>query len=521
MKHIALALTCTLALSGAALAQQLTPKQLPGAGEFPGPEKTRADYRLERLIGSGDALPDGNGVYSISLFPPVIDAAGRVAVSAFTSGSSTGALDDEVLLVLDGETVGLRLREGQPVPNGNGVYGTPFNGQQPVFSWPSFTGDGAVATHASILSPQPLDSGVMLTRPGSVSRLLRIAQELPGGRRISEILAGSVAMDANGSVAILIDSVPIGGGAARMGVWRFGGRQATPVLEVGDPSPDGVGVVSNFHWGWVAHGSGGEAAFVATLLDGTGTEGALLLDGAGGLEVVAREGAPVLPNLVYASIDDFAGGVVPVIDGSGKLAARAQLKSSPPGAAQNSSAIFHGATAPLSITAQETEVPPSGGGEIIGLMSPQISPGGNEAFVGLYAGQGGWISDAGALRVLDGGQLDHVVRTGDPLPGGGRVGHALHVPQINDAGRVAITVSLAGTGFPYPSDTVLVWRDAGGDLVELLRTGDLLDGRTVLYINLPVVSDPGGHRALNEAGELTFEVTFEDWTTAIYVARPR
>ena len=57
--------------------------------------------------------------------------------------------------------------------------------------------------------------------------------------------------------------------------------------------------------------------------------------------------------------------------------------------------------------------------------------------------------------------------------------------------------------------------------LEALLHEFVLDGRTVSSVVLPSISDPGGHRALNEKGELCFEVYFEDGTAAIYVARPR
>jgi hypothetical protein len=478
----------------------------------------RPAFVLTRVIGTGEESPDGNGVFDAPLFPPAVDGHGRVALSARYENTAQGTADDEALLVIDGNGTEIRLREGDPVPDGNGVFGAAFGGQ-PAFYWPALAADGVVATHASILSPTFGDSGLMRTDGSTVTQLARVGQVLPGGHQIDVIQAGSIPLTNDGATAVLVGTTDLHSQTSGQGVWSFDGNAAVPYLRTGDPSPDGQGTVKKFHWGWIALAESGAASFVATIEDGAVDDGVLLLGTSETLKVVAREGELALPNLVYTAIDDYAGNVVPVLTPAGEVAARLLLNPSPPGSTLNSSGIFVGDTAPLGLVAQQQQMP--GGTPIQSFLSPQVSAGGLTAVVATYSSSAGYVDDAALLLAGPARPLEQVARTGDALPHGGQLGHALGVPQISPGGTVALAASVAGSGFPFPNYSVLLWRAPGQPVREVLRTGDALDGRTVASIVLPAIHDPNGHRAINARGTVCFQVWFTDVTTAIYTAESR
>ena len=278
-------------------------------------------FELERVVGTGDLAPDSNGPFAVALFPPVISDTGLVAVSARYFGSKAGEDDNEALLVIDDGVAEVRIREGDPVPDGNGSFGSVFPEHQPVFYWPAIGAGGEVACHASIISLSFGDSGVMLTEPGgTVVQMVRAGQTLPGGFRLDEISAGSVPLTRSGETAMLLRTTELATSTPGQGVWRFSATTAEKILGTSDASPDGDGAVANFHWGWVSLSEAGDAAFVTTLDDGAQADGALLYGDELNLDVLAREGETALPNLVYHAMDEYAGQVIPVINARGQVA---------------------------------------------------------------------------------------------------------------------------------------------------------------------------------------------------------
>lgn len=79
---------------------------------------------LVQIARLGDAAPDGNGTFSFLNDTPALNAVGQVAFAANLVGTSGGPNDDNGVYRGDGSAGNLVeiVREGQSVPDGNGVF---------------------------------------------------------------------------------------------------------------------------------------------------------------------------------------------------------------------------------------------------------------------------------------------------------------------------------------------------------------------------------------------------------------
>jgi hypothetical protein len=78
---------------------------------------------VTQIARNGDTAPDGNGVFSgVSNSGLTINDANRVAFTGTLTGTTNGTLDDSGIFAGSGGTLTQIVREGQPVPDGNGEF---------------------------------------------------------------------------------------------------------------------------------------------------------------------------------------------------------------------------------------------------------------------------------------------------------------------------------------------------------------------------------------------------------------
>jgi hypothetical protein len=104
---------------------------------------------------------------------------------------------------------------------------------------------------------------------------------------------------------------------------------------------------------------------------------------------------------------------------------------------------------------------------------------------------------------------DQVAREGKSVPEGGGVFAAFYgFPAINDAGQVVFTATLRATPGGTSDDHGLYLWDPQQGQVKLLREGDVIEGRHVAQFSALETRNFGGHRCLNEHGEVVARVKF-------------
>jgi len=383
--------------------------------------------------------------------------------------------------------------EGEPAPGTEeqeGVFTT--------FGLPALNASGDVAFSARLATSagdvdSSNDSGIWATSgQGDPALVAREGDETPGIQDGTFADLGFVDPHLNDSgQTAFANDVTIPSDINHTTMWRSDGIGGLdPILREGDPAPGTSGDVFLDFFG-LGLNDAGDMAFQGTLRQGTGTTtfsndmGIWAPDGAGGLELVAREGnqAPGLPSGVLigsfrtgrmneagdvaftAFLEHGAGGVTDsndsahfAPDGSGGVSAVAREGSQAPGAP--SGAVFADLV---------------GGG---GTDLPVLNAKGEIAFATLMEqGLGGvTASNDNGLWGPDGsGGLTLVAREGDPAPGAppGAVFEAMGFAQLNDASQMAFLALLKeGSGGVDATNSLGIWGpDGAGGLAPIVRGG--------------------------------------------------
>jgi len=479
------------------------------------------DFELVRIVGTGDAAPDGNGVFGRPVLNPVINEDGDVALAARTDSSAAGIFDDDVLILADDSGWEILGREGDPSPDGDGIYGSPFPATPALatFAQPAF-GELGLAISRTLFVEGAFEfftTGYVAARRGAPTEvLIRDGYTFEDGSLLAlELLSAFGCVRSSGDAAIMIDMVTDGAGPVR-GFWDLHSGAVTPIVSLGDGSGDFE--VTNFHEAWIATNEVGQSAFVAGLGAGPfgSPEGAVVRFTDGVPAVIARENRPAPGGGTFGNLDGFAGGTRPVINASGQVAFRAAVEGYQPPPFPDGSAIFL-ANGPgdVQLVLRDDDPSPDGDGTIQGLLNPHLSTSADYvAVLAVFEFTDSVGTDAGIV-VGRPGELEVVGRTGQAFPLGGQTfGNAYFPPQVNGKG----TVVFGATSEASLRAGVFAKR-AGEPLLELVRPGQLLDGRIVYTASLPSIEDAGGHAFVNDSDEVVFYVEFTDLTTGVYVAR--
>ncbi len=101
--------------------------------------------------------------------------------------------------------------------------------------------------------------------------------------------------------------------------------------------------------------------------------------------------------------------------------------------------------------------------------------------------------------------------------------------MLNNAGQTAFLGTVAGTDVVDSNAKGIFATDKAGHLHKVAREGDLfdvnqdplvIDNRTIKFVNFNLGSSGSGGRSnsFNNAGQLTFALTFTDGTRGLFVA---
>ena len=150
---------------------------------------------LTEAVHEGDASPDGNGLFGeVSVANVKINDTGSFVFNASLTGTIGGEDDDRAIFLCDGVNTTTIVRDGDPAPDGNGVFADVFlrelsSSGQIMFDARLADANGAVA----------LGKGIYRYDDGSITALVRPGDTLPGSGE-TVVNAGIVAANDQGQV---------------------------------------------------------------------------------------------------------------------------------------------------------------------------------------------------------------------------------------------------------------------------------------------------------------------------------
>ncbi|MEM1012398.1 MAG: choice-of-anchor tandem repeat NxxGxxAF-containing protein [Planctomycetota bacterium] len=430
-----------------------------------------AIYRFDGVVDQvtqigrlGADAPDGNGV--ISGFDASIrfNDAGQIAFEAGISETSGGFSDDRSILMSNMESAGLVqvAREGQATPDGNGTF------FEPIF--PALSNSGQTVFLAGLVGVAPSADFGLYVGDGTVDGIVELAR---GGLAASDgngtlaTLEGYAVNDAGHAVFRGLLSGTSGGSSDDAGYYLvdFTGSGLTQIAREGDSTPDGDGALSTM-FGTFSINDAGQVAYAADL---TGTSGGDSDD-----QAIFRDG--------------MSGGAVQI--------------------------------------ARKGQAAPDGNGSFLRFLFPKLNNVGQVAFVADLAGTSGGEADAQGIYVGDGteGGLTRVARTRDQAPtsNGSLQGRflELRVPTLNNNGQVLFNanIDLLNGGSTNDAQGIFFYDELLG-LTSVARTGDALDGSTIVFLGASINSfESNGRTSLNDLGQVVYHYGLADGRRGVAIA---
>ena len=520
---------------------------LASAGAFAAPPASAANLPdLETVAVSGQQAPGGDpGVNFRGFDRPVLNAAGQTAFSAFLTGSGVdGGTNNAGIYSEGGGTLAEVVREGRQVPGANpgvifGGFDDPlFNAAgQTVFRNDRLTGTGVGSSN---------NEGIYRESGGTLAEVVREGQQVPDADA-GVVFSGSSRglfgfetfadpmLNSAGHIAFRASVAGTGVDSTtdnNIGIYRENDGTLAQVARAGQQAPGASGDVKFEGFSDPVLNSAGRTAFVGGLT-GSGVTGSndtgIYSEGGGTLAEVARKGQQA-PGAASAVNFNFFN--TPVLNGAGQIAFTAFLRGSSVNSSNDSGIYREAGEALVEVVREGKSVPDPGTGLKFGdLGSPVLNAAGHIAFRADLTGPTVDEPDFGGIYRESGETLVEVARTGRQAPGadpGVNFG-GFGEPVLNAAGQIAFTAFLAGSGVDGSNDEGIYATDRGGDLLEIVRTGDLFDVnddpliedlRTISFVNL--VSGSGGEdgrrTSFNDLGQLAFQLGFTDGTEGVFVS---
>ncbi|MBX5465970.1 MAG: cell wall-binding repeat-containing protein [Firmicutes bacterium] len=247
---------------------------------------------------SGDPTPDGAQFqFDFDLeVPPQVSPNGTAALlTQLGPCTNNGATCSSGIYLWSQGNWTRVVHQGDPTPEGDGTFAPTGPEDVMGFGPPAVNDAGQVAftAHKVLSSGGQGADGLYLFNQSSLSKLVAQGDTLPDGRTAGGMYSVQYgpAMNAGGTVAVLMDTVNSQGTPDGLGIYLFGPNGAQAVLHTGDQDPAGSGqYICNL--GHPGLGNDGTIAFTAILgsssaLCNTGTV-ALYVGKPGNLTQVAQ-----------------------------------------------------------------------------------------------------------------------------------------------------------------------------------------------------------------------------------------
>lgn len=390
-----------------------------------------------QIVRSGQAAPDGNGIFSGLTVPRYSNSVQAAFYSSLT-GTSGGTSDDGGVFRGSGGALTQIVRKGQVAPDNNGT----FSG----LSVQGINDSGRVLFVGDLIGTSGGSSdnrGIFRGSGGTITQIARKGQLAPDGNGAYFDLSSLSNLNASSQVAFRTRLTgTLGGTSDDSGIFR-GGVETVQIVREGQAAPDGVGVFSDLF----SSGSTpvinnlGQVAFYARLtgLGAPINENEGIFRGAGGaVTQIARKGQAA-PD----GNGTFSSFFSPSLNNAGQ-AAFTGFFTGTSGGSNDDEGIFRGSGGAITQIARKGQAAPDGNGTFVALNSPAINDVGQTAFHGFLTGTSGGLSDRHGIYTGDGIELFQVIRLGDSL-GGSTVSDLFFSSSkgLNNMGQVAYRAQLA------------------------------------------------------------------------------
>ncbi len=470
-----------------------------------------AAFTIRTVAITGDVAP-GTGGATYDVFGPVVlNLAGEAAFTAgLTLGGAVVATNDSGMWSEGSGALALVLRQGSLAPGTAATWDI-------ALAPPAMNDTGQVA-FVAFTNGGPI--GIWTEGSGTLAPVALTGSQaggVPAGQNYASSLSEPSWSDA-GQVAF--HGGLSGGGVTAnddRAVWVGGpvGPLALAARE-GEAAPGAGGATFSDFEGTLVN-AGGDVAFRATLSDG----GSGIWAGpAGAFALAARDG-----SAAAGTTGQFANFIAGDFNDLGQVAFHAGLEEGVGGVtASNDRGVWAGAPGDLALVAREGELAPDAGGRVFESFSgPRINDAGDVLFRGFL--------DTGTGLFLDDGALGKVVASGDTAPGtslglGDAAFGGFSEYAQSDNGEVAFTATLSGLleGVTGSNDGSLWFADASGVLTMIVREGMLYElglGDFAIVASIDFFGGPDARgRGLNDAGYVSFHLTFTDGREGVFVATP-
>ena len=443
-----------------------------------------------------------------------LNSSGQVSFTALLE--QTGGVDatNDLGVWSEGSgALGLVARRGSGAPGTAGDF-------ESFISPPTISDAGKVSFRA-FLQEEPgvstaNNEGLWSEIPTSLSLVAREGSQA-AGVALGQNYASAFSDPTSSETQVAYNSSLLGGGtttADNRALWAGTPGSPSLVARKGDVAAGVLDGATYESFAAPVINESGAVAFRAPLDVG---DDALFTGPAGLLQLLAREGqgAP-------GTAGQFAAFQSPDLNDSGSVAFAATLGGV---AAGSDSGIWVGGPGSLALVAQEGDLAPDAGGARYASFSTPLLNQSDEAAFHAF------LDNGGVVIVLDGASgPSKVAATGDVAPGtdlgAGQASFSILLsPAFNDSGQVAFEAFLEGAlaGVTVLNDEALYATDASGDLLLIVREGDLFERRPgdfAIVNGIDLFVDPESRgRSLNDSlgGQLTFHLSFVDGGEGIFV----
>ncbi len=424
---------------------------------------------INEVVRENQIEPDGNGQFDEL---PNWDAAGfatvggvslndngQVGFFAELTNTNGGTSDNAGIYRYGSGAISLRVRKGQFVPGGNGL----FSDLESELVMNNAGNIAFIAGLSNTTAGASDNSGIYRVSVGSPVVMVRENQVVPGGNGefagfdsdVNDIFindANQVAFE-----AILRDTN--GGESDNSGIFRGAGGTPATIMREGQATPEANASFTGLQ-SLLGLNNSGRVAFISAVLPPFGIPEGGVFSGAGTtIQETARQGLPAPDmNGIFATF--FRGS----INNAGDVAFSATMTSTS-GGTSDDNGLFRktGRAGSVKQIAREGQPAPDGDGVLFGnSQALDMNVPGVVLFQSSVSNTAGGLEDGFRYFLTDGTDLIEVVRTGDSIDSE----LVTLVPfssnmQLNDFGQVAYQVFVDNNEFAICRFTpVLHWRSA-------------------------------------------------------------
>ena len=500
------------------------------------------------LVLSGEAAPDGNGVFSNFGFEPTLNTNGEVAFICEFTGTQSPATDSRGICLASTKSVKRLVHIGETAPDGNGTFNhfsSNFDKQEFVF----LNDNGTVAYMASLNGTTGGETdnfgSFSASAIGGVTQFVRAGDSAPDGNGIfapGESGLSQLGVDNNNAAMFHGRFVNTSGGEQvdDSGVFRSDGNTISRLIRAGATVPGGADTIEEI------------PPFIASNLDGQVAASVSLA-----FEFTGEPPGPDLQRIYVhtgAVLNEVFRGGTPVPDGNG-------IVTNPFGFSTNinGNVIFIGNVSDsgdFNLDVPRLFITDGATLKQIARQN-QLAPGEQTPQGELPFRFGGFIKihrDSNAankvafsmtldrnlappenrssgIYLADGDTTKLILHEGDPVPGGNGTFGNIDVPLfLNNSGAIAFSAPLLGTADPVDDIRGIFFIGSNGVIQTVARNGMPLAGSTILNASfLGDVIDIGGQfqpesvtalagiDAINDAGQVAFRALLADGRFGIFL----